>query len=176
MYVCVSSFKLTVISHTVSNYSRYCIAITGLCHYSQVVEIMSSAICDMVEGTFSKLRFNKEQTIEKPHIAHTNTTSNSPISHGIPPISNSRLYQGDIDAVLASQIDLNGTDLVDDIEAVDGVGKVMKTQFSVLLAKSCRCSAILGGYNHAVQDLASDFGMHLSLAEHVSTTRSHAQL
>ena len=125
----------------------------------------------MVEGTFSKLRFDKEQTFNNPHIAHTNTTSNSTISHVTSPkISNSRFYHGDINAVIKSQLDLYNTDLMDDIEPVEGVGncQLSKAQFSVLLAKSCRCSAILGGYNHTVQKLASDFAMHLSLAEHVS--------
>jgi len=127
---------------------------------------MSSAICDMVEGTFSKLRFDNEQTFNNPHIAHTNATSNSTISHVTSSkISNSRFYHGD---VFKSQLNLYNTDLMDDLEAVEGNCQLIKAQFSVLLAKSCRCSAILGGYNHTVQKLASDFAMHLSLAEHVS--------
>jgi len=132
---------------------------------------MSSAICDMVEGTFSKLRFDKDQIFNNPHLA-LNKTSNSIISHITSPSNNnnSRFYHGDINPVFKSHLDLYSTDLLDDMEPVEGVAncKLIKAQFSVLLAKSCRCSAILAGYNHTVQDLASDFAMHLSLAEHVS--------
>ena len=123
---------------------------------------MSSAICDMVEGTFSKLRMDKEQPVINLHTTHANAIRNS---HKVSPSYSSRFYHGDTEFKLPVNLEM-----VDNVEVVDGAEncKFIKDQFSALLAKSCRCSAILGGYSESVQDLASDFARHLSLAEHVS--------
>lgn len=139
----------------------------------QVVEIMSSAICDMVEGTYAQLKVYKDQSYSNPPSASTNILSlsqhDSPISKyhsyiqkgiGMPKAALQLLYK----------VGLRDSDLtVDDYEShsFNDSTKLLEAQFSPLLAKSCRCAAILGGYDSTIQQLASDFATHLSLAEQV---------
>ena len=139
----------------------------------QVVEIMSSAICDMVEGTYAQLKVCKDQSYSNPPSASTNIPGfpqhDSPIRKyhsyiqkgiGMPKAALQLLHK----------VGLRDSDsTTDDYEShsFSDRTKLLEAQFSPLLAKSCRCAAILGGYDSAIQQLASDFAMHLSLAEQV---------
>ena len=137
---------------------------------------MSSAICDMVEGTYTQLKVDKDQL----YYTHSNPPN---ISENIPTPSQHdtaiRKYHSYIQKgigmpkaalQLLYKVGLSDSDLTTgDSEGYNfnGGTKLLEAQFSPLLAKSCRCSAILGGYDNTIQQLASDFAMHLSLAEQV---------
>ena len=140
------------------------------------MEIMSSAICDMVEGTYAQLKVYKNQS---SYCTHSNPPS---ASASIPTLSQHdsaiRKYHSYIQkgiampkAALQLLCKVGLRNSTGDSEGhninFNGGTKLLETQFSPLLAKSCRCTAILGGYDSTIQQLASDFAMHLSLAEQV---------
>jgi len=126
----------------------------------------------MVEGTFAQLNMDKDLACSNPSNVTTNTPKISQLDSSIRKYRN-YIYK-DIGIPRAAlqllyKVGLGAGDSVGDSEGCDinGSTKLFEAQFSPLLAKSCRCSAILGGYNYTIQQLASDFAMHLSLAEQV---------
>ena len=142
----------------------------------QVVELMSSAICDMVEGTYAHLKPTKDQLCSiKSNPPKTSTNILTLSQHdsairkyysyiqkniGMPKAALQQLYKIGLNDSCSTAGNSESHDF-------SSCAKLLEAQFSPLLAKSCRCSAILGGYDGAVQQLASDFAMHLSLAEQV---------
>ena len=136
---------------------------------------MSSAICDMVEGTYAQLKANKDYVYSKcSNLPNTSTNIPTLSQHDSAVKKYHSYIQKGIDmprAVLQllCKVGLCVGRSTDNSEThnFDGGVKLLEAQFSPLLAKSCRCSAILGGYDSTVQQLASDFAMHLSLAEQV---------
>ena len=145
---------------------------------------MSSAICDMVEGTYAQLKADKDYVYSTCSSHPNASTTNIPtLSQHDSAVRKYYSYiQKGIDmprAVLQllCKVGLCIGRSTDGSEAShnfnDGM-KLLEAQFSPLLAKSCRCSAILGGYDSTIQQLASDFAMHLSLAEQVCTCKVQA--
>ena len=138
---------------------------------------MSSAICDMVEGTYAQLKPSKDQLCSTKTIPPKTSTNILTLSQhdsairkyhsyiqktiGMPKAALQQLYKIGLDDSCSSAGDSENHDFS------SSCAKLLEAQFSPLLAKSCRCSAILGGYDSTVQQLASDFAMHLSLAEQV---------
>lgn len=139
---------------------------------------MSSAICDMVEGTYAQLKVDKDSLYCTPaNLPNAPTKGFALSQHDSAVRKYHRYVQKGIDMPrsalqLLYKVGLCVGDSIDDSEGhgFNGGTKLLEAQFSPLLAKSCQCSAILGGYDSSVQQLASDFAMHLSLAEQVKTT------
>ena len=138
---------------------------------------MSSAICDMVEGTYAQLKVYKDQQSYCTHSNHPSASTNIPtLSQHDSAIRKYHSYiQKGIGMPKAAlqllcKVGLRDSDSTtgnsESHNFNDGT-KLLEAQFSPLLAKSCRCAAILGGYDSTIQQLASDFAMHLSLAEQV---------
>ena len=144
----------------------------------QVVEIMSSAICDMVEGSYAQLKANNgsiHSTCSNLPNAFTNSPTVSQRDSAVTKY-HSYIQKGiNLPRTVLQLLCKVGRCVGDSADNSDGHNfnggmKLLEAQFSPLLAKSCRCSAILGGYDSNVQQLASDFAMHLSLAEQVKRT------